>query len=436
VVCVVACLSIRAEQPARAVDPGVRLAGPDTGTAVSGVNVEYFANTRSAFQEVHSIAGDLEPGADLGPRFNGTSCSGCHAYPAPGGSSPKRNPQFKMAAEHGARNRIPDFLKPDGPVLAVRVKTGVNLAGPGEVLPLFTVNGRSDAFSCVVEQPEFTDRSNLGVRIPTPVFGAGLIDNIPDAVLLENRGARAADKLTLGIAGEPNAGSDGAVGKFGWKAQHSSLRAFAGDAYRTEMGVPNEVTGYRRDFLSKVCYTLYEAAYDDPNYASSYDMGEEPSVFLFTEFMRFLRPPTPVKAFAGATPESIHKGSGLFERVGCALCHTPSLRTGSASDLPALNGRDAELYSDLLVHHMGPKLADGIVQGRAGPDEFRTAPLWGIGQRVFFLHDGRTTDLLVAIQDHAGEGGGFRSESSTVIDRFNGLSPAEQQDVLNFLRSL
>ena len=433
---VAACVSIRAEQPFRAVDPGVRLGESNVGAAMAGVDAQYFANTRSAFQEVHSIAGDLDPGTGLGPRFNGTSCGGCHAYPAPGGSSPVRNPQFGMAIVHGARNNIPDFLKAVGPVLAVRVRAKVGLAAAGEVLPLFTVNGRSDAFSCVVDPPDFTDRSNLAFRIPAPLFGSGLIDNIPDAALLANLARHASDKLRLGISGEPNAGSDGAAGKFGWKAQHHSLKSFAGDAYRTEMGIPNDVAGYRRDSLSPVCYTLYEAAYDDPNYSASYDGSEEPPVFLFTEFMRSLKPPIPVKEFAGATSESIHKGGRLFERVGCALCHTPSLRTGHESDLPELNGRDAQLYSDLLLHHMGPKLADGIVQGRAGPDQFRTAPLWGIGQRLFLLHDGRTADLLTAIQDHASDGGGFHSEAASVVGQFNRLSPAEQQDMLNFLRSL
>ena len=152
--------------------------------------------------------------------------------------------------------------------------------------------------------------------------------------------------------------------------------------------------------------------------------------------MLFLKPPIPVKELASATAEAISNGRQVFDRVGCALCHTPSLRTGSESDLPALNGRDAALYSDLLLHHMGPKLADGIVQGHAGPDSFRTAALWGIGQRVFFLHDGRTADLLVAIQDHAGDDGQFHSEADAVIDRFQALSPAEQQDLVNFLRSL
>jgi CxxC motif-containing protein (DUF1111 family) len=90
------------------------------------------------------------------------------------------------------------------------------------------------------------------------------------------------------------------------------------------------------------------------------------------------------------------------------------------------------LYSDLIVHHMGPGLADGLAQGGAGPDEFRTAPLWGVGQRLFFLHDGRTSDLLQAIEEHAGKG----SEANQVINIFNQLSEQQQQDLLNFLRSL
>ena len=157
---------------------------------------------------------------------------------------------------------------------------------------------------------------------------------------------------------------------------------------------------------------------------------------LFTEFMRFLKPPNPVKEFVGATSESIRRGCKLFERVGCALCHTPTLRTGKESDLAALNEREARLYSDLLLHHMGSRLADGIVQGHAGPDQFRTAPLWGIGQRIFLLHDGRTTDLLTAIQEHASDGEGYHSEADAIVERFNEMSQPEQQDVLNFLRSL
>src|SRR5579871_5582445 len=135
VACATACLNSPAETPVRAVDPGVRPGAASAGTAVAGVDPQYFANTRSAFREVHSIAGDLESGAGLGPRFNGDSCGGCHAWPASGGSSPRQNPQLKMAKAHGARNAIPDFLNPDGPVLAARPKTRVGSVEVGEVLP-------------------------------------------------------------------------------------------------------------------------------------------------------------------------------------------------------------------------------------------------------------------------------------------------------------
>ena len=121
----------------------------------------------------------------------------------------------------------------------------------------------------------------------------------------------------------------------------------------------------------------------------------------------------------------------MFGSTGCALCHTPTLRTGD-SPVAALRNKDANLFSDLLLHDMGDRLADGVSQGQAGPREFRTAPLWGLGQRIFFLHDGRTSDLVTAIREHQSTG----SEANGVIQRFFGLSDSQKQDLLNFLRSL
>jgi CxxC motif-containing protein (DUF1111 family) len=104
----------------------------------------------------------------------------------------------------------------------------------------------------------------------------------------------------------------------------------------------------------------------------------------------------------------------------------------STNPSAALSNQTANLFSDVLVHRMGKGLADGITQGGAGPDEFRTAPLWGVGQRVFFLHDGRTSNLVEAIEAHKSPG----SEATKVIDRFNRLNARERQDIINFLRSL
>jgi CxxC motif-containing protein (DUF1111 family) len=148
--------------------------------------------------------------------------------------------------------------------------------------------------------------------------------------------------------------------------------------------------------------------------------------------MRFLAPPE-----RGSTNNSVQSGQAVFSQVGCALCHTPSLQSGS-NYVASLSQKPVNLYSDLAVHGMGPGLADGIQQGNAAGDEFRTAPLWGLGQRVFFLHDGRTRDLLEAIRDHASGPNNQvgPSEANGVIRRFNQLSPGDQQNLLNFLRSL
>jgi CxxC motif-containing protein (DUF1111 family) len=130
-------------------------------------------------------------------------------------------------------------------------------------------------------------------------------------------------------------------------------------------------------------------------------------------------------------------GRLVFAEIGCDLCHTPSLTTGRSSSA-ALSEKPVRLYSDLLLHRMGPRLADDIAQGIAGPDEFRTAPLWGLGQRIFLLHDGRTTDLVEAIEAHASTGTAQfpPSEANAVIARFHALGHAKKQDLLRFLRSL
>jgi CxxC motif-containing protein (DUF1111 family) len=157
-------------------------------------------------------------------------------------------------------------------------------------------------------------------------------------------------------------------------------------------------------------------------------------VEAFANFTRMLAPPAP----AAATVATQH-GRAVFATIGCALCHTPALTTATAiasgsyiSPSAALSNQQVHLFSDLLVHHMGVRLADGITQGAAGPDEFRTAPLWGVGQRVYFLHDGRTSDLIEAIIEHASVG----SEANQVVRNFEALSSADQQNVIDFLRSL
>jgi CxxC motif-containing protein (DUF1111 family) len=149
-------------------------------------------------------------------------------------------------------------------------------------------------------------------------------------------------------------------------------------------------------------------------------------VVNFAVFSRLSAPPTPA-----ASSASIQNGASLFSSIGCALCHSQALTTGP-SLFTGMSNVSYSPYSDFALHHMGSGLSDGIHQGAAGADQFRTAPLWGLGQRLFFLHDGRTSDLIEAIHAHDSSG----SEANQVIRKYNGLKASQTQDLLNFLRSL
>jgi CxxC motif-containing protein (DUF1111 family) len=319
---------------------------------------------------------------------------------------------------------------------------GLSNTQDGGVHDLFVISGRSDAGSCAIRQPDFAHNlalNNVSFRIPTPTFGAGLIENISEEAILDNMRDNGFVKQSLGISGHPNRdGNDGMIARFGWKAQNKSLEIFSGEAYNVEMGVTNELfpnersnpEEAQRGGLPPAC-KLNPTPEDMTKMAASQDSGVPGDASQFAMFMRLLAPPTPSLTSPGGAP-SIASGRQAFAAIGCALCHTPALQTAPSHITPALHQVTANLFSDLLVHNMGTNLADGVSQGGAGPDEFRTAPLWGLGQRIFFLHDGRTSDLVNAIQQHAGSG----SEANGVIRNFNNLTPQQKQNLLNFLRSL
>jgi CxxC motif-containing protein (DUF1111 family) len=427
-------------------DPGVRAASANAGGPLSTLSAderEYFADGQARFLAIDTVTGT---NSGLGPAFNSNSCGSCHAQPATGGSSPAVNPQIAAASDDGASNTIPDFISASSPVREARFPFLVNANGTlsttadGGVHDLFSISGRADAPGCDLAQPNFVqaqELNNIIFRIPTPLFGVGLIENIPDATIYANLAAEAALKQSLGISGHANtSGNDGTITRFGWKAQNKSVEVFAGEAYNVEMGVTNELFPDERGLPPSSCL-FNPLPEDSTNFTLSGDQILS-DIVEFSTFMRFLAPPAPSTQGIPGDPDaqSVARGQTLFDRVHCTLCHTPSMQTGPSSFTAGLNNQTAALYSDLAVHHMGATLADNISQGTAGPDEFRTAPLWGLGQRLFFLHDGRATPtnggLLAAIQDHAGSG----SEANGVIDLFQALSAQQQQDLLNFLRSL
>jgi CxxC motif-containing protein (DUF1111 family) len=418
-----------------------------------------FKQALSVFQEVDSVSGGLpgESGSGLGPTFNGNSCAMCHAQPATGGTSPGLkskqnpvpNPQVALATLDGANNRVPSFITSDGPVREarfVRLSNNPNSPQDGGVHGLYTIQGRKDSHGCQLAQPDFNSAlaaNNVIFRIPTPAFGLGLVEATPDSVLMDNVNANSSAKQALGISGRLNTtGNDGSVTRFGWKAQNKSLLIFSGEAYNVEQGVSNEVFPNERSATGNC------AINPTPEDATPVNSPGNSDVVSFAIFARLSAPP-----MLTTSSLSEQNGSALFNSIGCALCHSPSLTTGSTR-YTGMSNTVYHPYSDFALHNMGAGLADGIQQGTADVDEFRTAPLWGLGQRLFFLHDGRTSDLLQAILAHAtqanncgpsgnrsafsfpGSDSNCSSEANAVISKFNSLSQSQKQDILNFLRSL
>lgn len=421
-------------------DPGVRQGVPSAGSALAGLDStlqEYFATGQQNFNSPESTA------QGLGPRFNLDVCGGCHSHPALGGSSPAVNPQIALATAYGAKNVVPSFLSLNGPVREVRFVSTPQGAPDGGVHSLFVISGRNDgsvdASGCTAVQENFDAqyaRNNLGFRIPTPLFGSGLLEQITDGALTANLAQNQDKKNHLGISGHLNhSGNTGNVTRFGWKAQNPSVLLFGSEAYNVEMGISNENFPVERDSNPNCQFA------SRPNDIISLYGTDINSIMSSSEknafFLRFLAPPTPSTTMPGGG-DSIARGQQQFSAVGCDACHTPSFTTDGNADFTAFNNQTVSLFSDLAVHNMGPNLADGIQQGSAAGDEFRTAPLWGLGQRIFFLHDGRTSDLVQAIQAHASQGNEVYqdSEANKVVKNFSQLEEKDQQDLLNFLRSL
>ncbi len=330
-------------------DPGVRAAPTDGGPplplqALGQDELGFFNDGMARFTTVEVVSGaSSTQGNGLGPRFNSNSCVSCHAYPYEGGSSPAQNPLIAVATAAGASNQIPWFITAAGPIREARFQQS-NGVRDGGVHNLFVISGRADAGGCDIQQPNFAPAGNpvsgqggnpnIVFRIPTPVFGSGLIEAIPDSAILANMASNAAQKAALGVKGHANAilggntnlsANDGTITRFGWKAQNKSLLMFAGEAYNVEMGISNQLFPQERDETPS-CHPYTITPNDTDNFvtATSYPATAVLSdIEAFADFMRMLAPPAP----AAPTPGYV-AGRAEFIRVGCAACHTPSLHDG------------------------------------------------------------------------------------------------------------
>ena len=372
--------------------PNLPRAGIAFGDPLQGLTADELADFTEGLEEFQS-QDTAESG--LGPIFNNVSCVICHASPAVGGVSANFVTRFGHSANRGF-----------DPMTAA----GGSLLQDKAIDPA--------ALESIPRDANVTTR-----RITTPLFGAGLIEAIPDSTIMDNANARKPD----GVSGKVSMVQDAAtgqmrVGRFGWKAQQASLLTFAGDAYLNEMGITNRVFPTENAPNGNMTLLAKYDLVDDPEDQTDPASGKA-DIDHFADFMRLLAPPSLL-----ALSDDAKAGAALFVTTGCQACHQAAMVTG-ANPVAALDRKVVMLFSDQLLHDMG-SLGDGIVQGSAGAREMRTSPLWGLRGRNAFLHDGRAVTVDAAIRMHDGEAAPAR-------DRYvNRLSPALQRQLQAFLDSI
>ncbi|MCA9668358.1 MAG: hypothetical protein KC503_22360, partial [Myxococcales bacterium] len=315
----------------------------------------------------------------LGPRFNATSCAACHERPVVGGSASRYRNVFVLA---GAADAI------------VRVQQQFAVGARGRADDIAAGGGGGGGGG---------DGARTVTRNPMPLFGLGLIAELPVDVITENADPLDADGD--GISGRVNF-ERGFVGRFGRKAQMASLSGVIRLALRDHLGLTSGGIGAHVDPQPSPVNlpTADDDGVADPEVSSAH-------VEALIAFVSGLAAPPP----DAPTPAS-ERGRALFARVGCTGCHKPAL-VGPRGALP--------LYSDLLLHDMGDALGDGVQVGVAEAREFRTQPLWGLSATGPYLHDGRADTIAGAILLHGGEAARAR-------EAYVALAPDERADVLSF----
>ena len=352
------------------------------------------AEQRARFDEGMVLFNRVFTEADgLGPLFNDNQCSACHTSPATGGTGD----QFVT--------RMSRTL-PDGTCDPLIAEGGENVRL--RATPALLALG-------VTRQPAPSNATDT-VHFNVPfVFGMGLIEAIPEATILSRADPDDADGD--GISGRAGQSHDGRFARFGRLADQATLREFIEHAALMEMGMTTPARPH--DAIADALLPTRGAS-TEPDF-------NEHDVALLLDFMRFLAPP-PRRLPDDATERArIDRGEALFAQVGCTSCHVPTMRTGRSRN-PALDRRIIALYSDLLLHDMGPDLA-GACTPAATRTERRTEPLMGLGSRSTYLHDSRTNDLTEAILMHGGE-------ATLVRERFRALDELDRHALIRFLQSL
>jgi mono/diheme cytochrome c family protein len=359
---------------------GVLMVVPAFGAAASTALMVSQARTAKMANDMTSFGTflfslKLSSSQGLGPLFNDESCAGCHNTPFPGGMGIDSDQQVHFVGRILPNGKFDALLGHGGPVARQHSVTelGVTCGLEPGIPPQATVDSLRNAMS---------------------LRGNGLLDTIALGDMLVNMAAQ-----PQAVRGRPNMLPDGRVGKFGWKAQVATLVEFMGNAFRNELGVTNPL----------------QPADEVSGCAANKNSPEVDALTLqaAAKFLNTIDPPAPPTTCTGGS------GATLIQSTGCATCHTPSLPGPGAR-------QSVQLYSDLLLHDMGPLLADRMVQGSAQGNEWRTMPLWRVSERTRFLHDGRALNLTQAITTHGGQAQASR-------DAFLNLDSISRQALLNFL---
>ena len=367
---------------------------PVPGDALAGITPAEFQEFRLGLDDFLEVETSDE---GLGPAFNATSCAVCHSVPAVGGMS------AIAEVRAGKRGPMGEF---------------VPLDPSGESLfHLFSVPGHS----CQPVIP--ADATIIVRRVPIPVFGAGLVEAIPDEALLALEDP--SDRNRDGVSGRAAMVTDLAsgerkVGRFGWKAQHATLLAFSADAYRNEMGITNDL--FPHEVAVGISHERMRVCDPHPEPEDIRDprTGRR-GIDNFASFMKFLAP-----IARGTLDEAARNGERVFSAIGCNACHTPGLTTGPSSN-PLFDRVAVPLFSDLLLHDVAT--GDGIQQASGMPEEIRTPALWGLRLRRPLLHDGSAATIEDALTRHGGEAGlAMQGYYQTTVE--------ERAALLAFLRSL
>ncbi len=387
--------------PALSVDPPQEAAAGFDGLSNGFTDQATFEADRGVFDEQESIADGL------GPTYNARSCGECHQNPVSAGIS-------QLTEQRAGRFNGRDFIDhPGGSLVQSRA---IDAAVQERVLPGDNVR---------------TFRTSLNA------LGDGFVECIGDvtfSAIVDDQARRSGGRIRGYVVRVPVVEAGGArrIGRFGWKNQQASLLSFAGDAYLNEMGITNLVNGQDDFAQENTSDGVSVAAYDtvpDPE-----DDGED--VEIFARFMRATKAPPRDVALA-RTPDA-QRGAQLFNAIGCALCHRPTIVTAPAGTVinagafavpDVLGNKAIHPFGDFLLHDVGT--GDGVVQngGPATRNRMRTAPLWGVRTRNRLMHDGEALTFDEAILRHAGE-------AAQVIGNYRNLPGSDKVRISRFLESL